>query len=64
MNLKPCPFCGKQPVYKNFNRKYIFWGKFVDFDLKCKNKLCHMRIELKRVMSKEEAAEAWNRRAK
>ena len=50
IELKPCPFCGLEPVYGGLNRLY------------CPNKNCEVRPSTKMHKTQKDAAEAWNRR--
>lgn len=52
--LKPCPFCGSKAVLY----KYHWWG--TAYGIECSQ--CKGLID--RCLTKEEAIEAWNRRAK
>lgn len=56
-DLKPCPFCGgKVDVYEDFpDLCHIFYIFVCD--------ACGMYVEQNEWMPKEEAIEAWNRRA-
>ena len=53
--LKPCPFCGGKAIFTSIETNYFATRCFVI----CDN--CH--ASSKRCKNKEEAAEAWNRRA-
>lgn len=55
IELKPCPFCGLEPVYGSFNRPVRYW-------LYCPNKNCEVHPVTKMYNTQKEAAEAWNRR--
>lgn len=55
--LKPCPFCGESvSIEQGWTES---WSVFYSFN--CDN--CGMHCEQNEHMTKEEAIEAWNRRA-
>lgn len=65
--LKPCPFCGEHPAIKK-DRRYPFYicnGDGVDaYEVVCQNIDCIIyNADHSYYMTKEEAIEAWNRRA-
>ena len=57
--LKKCPFCGGNADIKNIQKKSLLRGVFNTFYVKCK--VCSASAPMK--MLREDAAEAWNRRA-
>jgi Lar family restriction alleviation protein len=61
--LKPCPFCGSKPSKV---RQHIVGGLAVAYyTVECEagNSKCFIKPKTKFFRSKEEAIEAWNRRA-
>ena len=66
--LKPCPFCGKIPEIQEdyrWPRHGKYAGKRVDaYEIICVNFDCPIyKADNVYFLSKEEAIEAWNRRA-
>jgi Lar family restriction alleviation protein len=57
--LKPCPFCGEQPVvdWRMGKEKYIPL-----FQIRCENNDCTTQPETWYFKSEAEAIQAWNRR--
>ena len=58
INLKPCPFCGKEPVVDSQINEY---GD-LEFSVMCVNDSCFVEVQT-RYMSFRETVYAWNRRA-
>ena len=58
INLKPCPFCGKEPVVDD---RFDEYGE-LEFSVACANDRCFLEVQT-RYMSFLEAAYEWNRRA-
>ena len=58
--LKPCPFCGGRASVKKFVSKN---GAFEIYNVYCMNEDCRVEPITHDYFHKEEAIEAWNRRA-
>lgn len=57
--LKPCPFCGKQP--KKFIRTDAIETTLF---ISCMNPKCHSTVETWAVATEKKAIRIWNRRVK
>ena len=55
VELKPCPFCGVEPVLSQ-----DYFGRY---DVRCLNTACEIMPSTRVYDKAEDAAEAWNRRA-
>ena len=61
--LKPCPFCGRKP--SKVREHYVSGTALIYYSVECKAKLtkCFVKPQTIYCKTKEEAIEAWNRRA-
>jgi len=57
--LKPCPFCGGVPIYKEYNNN--IWGRGKWWYLECDNDDC-LDVFSAGYNTKKEAAKHWNTR--
>ena len=59
-NLKPCPFCGKNPRVE----KYIDHYRRTNYAVECRFEKCTTQPMTAWCASEKDAAKAWNRRPK
>ena len=78
MQIKPCPFCGeipyleRRPLWREYDRgvTHGYYGKF-EYVIQCDNPKCRCSVKLgandtiynSDEVAKENAINAWNRRA-
>ena len=62
-DLKPCPFCGRRP--SKVKEHYITDTTLIYYSVACKAPLsrCGVNPNTRWMKTREEAIEAWNRRA-
>ena len=60
--LKPCPFCGKQPLLWDTTGLHNYNSKAPTWDIGCNNEECLINV-YKCLRSEEDAIKAWNTRA-
>ena len=59
--LKPCPFCGGEPILDEDSVAFTNKPKSC-FQILCINRQCGVHLKTKWRETKQEAIEAWNRR--
>jgi hypothetical protein len=57
--LRPCPFCGRQP---GIFRTICESNNFVSFKVQCVEFVCEVNPSTRICVSEAEAANAWNKR--
>lgn len=53
--LKPCPFCGKEPVIRKTDEYFV---------IECNNLKCPVFVAVRFRLTEKEAIKAWNKRVK
>ena len=61
--LKPCPFCGRKPSKVREIKVPMISGFFYTVECKAPQSKCGIKPTTSYCNSREEAIEAWNRRA-
>ncbi|GHT52912.1 hypothetical protein FACS1894106_2660 [Spirochaetia bacterium] len=62
LELKPCPFCGKEAkMYTNNKIATFLYGH--SYSVRCTNELCYCFVVSNPTETKEAAIAAWNKRA-